>query len=154
MKPTPVIRSLALVLFAAAAAARADQGAPGRHPHFGSGLHQMQQCLLNLDLPAAQLATIETELSAGKATLKADGEAMKTAHQQMESDLAAGAEKSVLGTDAIAMDAARAKLKSDTQAIHDQVLAQLSAEQQDKFNACAAPHNPHQTGTSPQAPTQ
>jgi hypothetical protein len=154
MKPTHVTRSLALVFFAAAAAARADQGASGRHAQFGSGLHQMQQCLLSLDLPAARLATIETGLSAGKATLKADGEAMKTAHQQMETDVAAGAEKSVLGTDVLNADTARTKLKADTQAIHDQVLAQLSSEDQAKFNACATAHVPHHMGPTNQTPTQ
>jgi hypothetical protein len=154
MKPTPVIRSLALVAFAAAATARADQGASGPHAHAGFALHHMQQCLLSLDLPGNQLAAIENGLSAGKVTLKADGEAMKTAHQQMEADLASGAEKTVLGTDALAMDAARAKMKSDTQAIHDQVLAQLSPDEQDKFNACATANNPHHKGTSPQAPPQ
>ncbi|HWZ84776.1 MAG TPA: hypothetical protein VN032_01160 [Thermoanaerobaculia bacterium] len=154
MKPTQVTRSLALVLFAAAAAARADEGAAGRHAQFGSGLHQMQQCLLSLDLPAAQLATIETGLSAGKATLKADGEAMKTAHQQMQTDLAAGAEKSVLGSDVLIADAARAKLKADSQTIRDQVLAQLSSDEQEKFNACATAHTPHHMGPTNQTPTQ
>jgi predicted house-cleaning NTP pyrophosphatase (Maf/HAM1 superfamily) len=87
--------------------------------------------------------------------LTADGDALKTAHQKMEADIASGADKAVLGGDVLALDAARSKMKSDTQAIHDQVLAQLSTEQQTAFNACATAHKPHHTaGTSPQAPPQ
>jgi hypothetical protein len=38
------------------------------------------------------------------------------------------------------VDSARAKMKTDMQAIRDQVLAQLSADQQQAFSTCAAAH--------------
>ena len=41
------------------------------------GHHRMEKCLSNLDLSAAQTAAIDETLATGKATLKADGQAMK-----------------------------------------------------------------------------
>lgn len=155
MKRSPVSpRSLAVtfVAFLAAAATRADQNA-GAHPRFGHGHHPMEQCLLALDLPGAQLATIESSLTDGKAAMKEDGRAMKAAHDQMQADLAAGADKSVLGQDVLDMDAAHTKMKADGKALHDQALAQLSTDQQDTFNACMATHTPHGgPGHAPGAP--
>jgi hypothetical protein len=91
-------------------------------------------------------------MAPGKATLKEDGKAMKAAHVQMEADLAASAEKAVLGQDVLNMDAARTKMKADGKALHDQVLAQLSADQQDTFNGCMAAHHPHGMGPDHPAP--
>ncbi len=143
MKRFPGTRTLVVLGFAVAAAAAAEQGANNgaAGPHGGMmawGHHQMQKCLATLDLSAGQKAAIDEAYAAGKITLKADGEAMKTAHQKMQADLAAGADKSVLGQNAIDQDAAHAKMKADAQAIHEQVLAQLSAEQVDTLNACTA----------------
>jgi len=98
----------------------------------------MEKCLSTLDLSPSQKASIDESLAAGKATLRIDGEAMKVAHQKMEADLASGADKSVLGQNAIDQDAARAKMKDDAQAMREQVLGQLSAEQVDQFNSCTA----------------
>ena len=110
MKRFPGSRTTLFVagLAVAAAAAAADQNAPGG-PHGGMmawGHHQMEKCLSDLDLSDAQKAAIDEARAAGKATLKADGEAMKAIHQKMQADLAAGADKSVLGQNAIDQDAA------------------------------------------------
>jgi hypothetical protein len=102
------------------------------------GHHQMEKCLSTLDLSAAQKASIDESLAAGKITLRTDGEAMKAARQKMEADLASGADKSVLGQNALDQEAARTKMKADAQSIHDQVLGQLSTEQVEQFNTCAA----------------
>jgi hypothetical protein len=153
MKRSPVTPSLALVAFAAAAMARGDQNAGSAHQRPGHG-HALEQCLLALDLPGAQLASIETGLAPGKAALKEDGRSLKAAHDQMEADLAAGAEKTVLGSDVLAMDAARAKMKADAMALHDQVLAQLSNDQQQTFNACMATHATHGMGSAHQPPQE
>ena len=107
-------------------------------PHGGMmawGHHQMEKCLSTLDLSDAQKAAIDEARAAGKATLKADGEAMKAVHQKMQADLAAGADKSVLGQNAIDQDAANTKMKADAKAIHEQVLGQLSNDQLDQYNA-------------------
>lgn len=140
MKRFPGSRTLVVLGLAVAAAAAADQNDPAHGPHgaMAGGMHHMQKCLSSLDLPAATAANIQNSLNAGKATLRADGQALGTAHKQMEADLAAGADKAVLGQDAINQDAARTKLKSDADAIHSQVLGQLSAEQLEQFNACTA----------------
>ncbi len=140
MKRFPGSRTLVVLGLAVAAAAAAEQGAP-TGPHGGMmawGHHQMEKCLATLDLSAAQKAAIDEAHAAGKITLRADGDAMKAAHQKMQADLAAGADKSVLGQNAIDQDAAHAKMKADAQAIHEQVLGNLSAEQVDQLNACTA----------------
>ena len=143
MKRFPGFRTLVVLGLAVAAAAAAEQGANAGAdgPHGGMmawGHHQMEKCLATLDLSAAQKAAIDEAHAAGRITLKADGEAMKAAHQKMQADLAAGADKSVLGQNAIDQDAAHAKMKADAQAIHEQVLGNLSAEQVDQLNACTA----------------
>ena len=109
----------------------------------------MERCLSTLDLPAAQQANVEASLNNGRATLKADGEALKAAHTQMQADLANSADKSVIGQDAINLHAAKAKMKTDAQAVHDDVLAKLSTDQQDAFNACASSHSGYHHGQAP-----
>ncbi len=140
MKRFPGSRTLVVLGLAVAAAAAADQNAAAG-PHggmMGWGHHQMEKCLATLDLSAAQKTAIDEARAAGRITLKADGDAMKAAHQKMQADLAAGADKSVLGQNAIDQDAAHTKMKADAQAIHEQVLGNLSAEQVDQLNACTA----------------
>jgi Spy/CpxP family protein refolding chaperone len=141
MKRFPGFRTTLFVggLAVAAAAAAADQNA-GAGPHGGMMAwgHHQDKCLATLDLSDAQKAAIDEARAAGKATLKADGEAMRAVHQKMQADLAAGADKSVLGQNAIDQDAANAKMKADAQALHAQVLGQLTNEQLDTYNACAS----------------
>jgi Spy/CpxP family protein refolding chaperone len=142
MKRFPGFRTtlFAAGLAVAAAATAADQNAPGG-PHGGMmawGHHQMEKCLSSLDLSDAQKAAIDEARAAGKATLRADGEAMKAAHQKMQADLAAGADKSVLGQNAIDQDAANTKMKADAKALHEQILGQLTNDQLDQYNACAS----------------
>ena len=140
MKRFPGSRTLVVLGLAVAAAAAAEQGS-NAGPHgamMAWGHHQMEKCLSTLDLSAPQRASIDEAFAAGKATLKADGEAMKALHEKMQADLAAGADKSVLGQNAIDQDAAHTKMKADAQAIHEQVLSNLSAEQVDQLNACTA----------------
>ena len=138
MRRFPGTRMIVILGIGVAAAAAADQNATGApHGRMG-GHHPMEKCLSTLDLSAAQKASIDEALAAGKLTMRADGDAMKLVHQKMEADLAAGADKSVLGQNAIDQDAAKSKTKADAQAIHEQVLGQLSPEQVDQLNACTA----------------
>jgi hypothetical protein len=153
MKRFPGTPALLITLLAAASAARADQNG-GPRPGGGGGLRGMERCLSTLDLPAAQQANVEASLNNGRATLKADGEALKAAHTQMQADLANSADKSVIGQDAINLDAAKAKMKTDAQAVHDDVLAKLSTDQQDAFNACASSHSGYHRGQAPTSPQQ
>ena len=140
MKRFPGFRTLAVLGLFVAAAAAADQNAPGGHGRMAyGGLRHVEKCVSNVsDLSASQKAAIDESLAAGRLTLKSNGEAMKALRQKMDADLAAGADKDVLGQNALDQEAARAKMKADIQSIHDQVLGQLSNEQLDQFNACAA----------------
>jgi Spy/CpxP family protein refolding chaperone len=138
MKRFPGSRTLVVLGLAVAAAAAADQNAPAGPNGRMGGHHPMEKCLSTLDLSAAQKASIDEALAAGKLTMRADGEAMKVVHQKMQTDLAAGADKAVLGQNAIDQDAAKSKMKTDAQAIHEQVLGQLSPDQVEQFNSCTA----------------
>jgi Spy/CpxP family protein refolding chaperone len=138
MKRFPRIAPLALVAFAAAAAARSDQGGPGSHG-WGHGANRMSQCLAQLNLSDSVKADVDTALANGRASLKADREALQAAHSQMQTDLNNGADKAALGQDALNVDAAQKKMKADGKAMHDQVFALLSPDQQDTLRACTAP---------------
>lgn len=132
-------RTLAALSLAVASAAAADQNAPpGPHGREGFGLRHVEKCLSTVGLSADQKAAIDQTLATGRAALRIDGEAMKAAHRQMEADLAAGADKATLGQNALDQDAARTRLKADTQTIHDQIASQLSPEQVNRLDACTA----------------
>lgn len=141
MKRFPGLLTLALLGLGAAAAGLADQpsaAAPLRHPGGGRALAHMERCLSSLDLSADQNTAIQAILTSSKATIQGDAEALRANHAQMEADLANGADKSTLGQNVLNQNAAMAKMKSDSQAVRDQVAAQLTPDQQDKFNACAS----------------
>jgi len=151
MKRFPRIATFALVAFAASAAARSEQGAGPRA--WGHGMHRMDQCLAQLNLSDSVKADVDTALANGRATLKADREALQAAHSQMQTDLNNGADKVALGQDALNVDAAQKKMKADGKAMHDQVFALLSPEQQDTLRACAAPSGGRGAGAAPTTPS-
>lgn len=148
MKRFLTIPGIALIALSAAAAARADEGSTGPRAAWGHGLRHMEQCLASMDLPASVKSNIDASLSSGRATLKADGQSLKTLHAQMQTDLANGADKSLLGQDAINLDAARQKMKTDARSLHDELLSQLSPDQQDALRACASSHGRQGSGPS------
>jgi len=153
MKRFPRTPALAVLAFAAQVAARAQDG-PAARGAWSHGMRPMamEKCLATLDLSADVRANVDNALAGGRATLKADGLAIRTADDKMQADLANGAEKSVLGQDAIDLDAAKQKMKTDGHALHDQVLAQLSPDQQDALRSCAASHaGKHRGGAGPSA---
>ena len=147
----PRIAPIALVAFAAAAVAVADQGTG---PHgWGHGMHRMDQCLAQLNLPESVKTDVDNALANGRTAMKSDRQALEAAHSKLQTDLNAGADKSVLGQDAINVDAAQKKMKADGKATHDQVFALLSPEQQDALRACAAPQGGKGSSSAPAAPS-
>ena len=122
----------------AAVALRAQQNGGGPHPPMGMHLHGLEKCLASADISTPARRNAQAALTAGRDVLKADGAAMKAAHERMQADIANGADKSVIGQDAIDADAARTKMHSDAQTIHDQVFAALSPDEQSAVNACMA----------------
>jgi len=151
MKRFPRIAPFALVAFAAAAAARSDQGAG---PHgWGRGTHRMDQCLAQLNLPDSVKADVDAALANGRTAMKADRDALQAAHSKMQTDLNSGADKATLGQDTLNVDAAQKKMKADGKATHDQVFALLSQEQQDALRACVAPNGGKAGGAAPTTPS-
>lgn len=151
MKRFPRIVPLALVAFAAAAMAVAQQGAG---PHgWGHGMHRMDQCLAQLNLTDSVKADVDNALANGRTTMKADRQALEAAHTQMKTDMNNGADKATLGQDALNVDAAQKKMKADGKAMHDQVFALLSADQQESLRACTAPSGGRGGGSAPASPS-
>ena len=150
MKRFPRIVPIALAGFAAAAAARAGQGA-GPHA-WGHGTQHMEQCLAGLNLSDSVRADIEAALTNGRAAMKTDAIALKAARTQMENDLASGADKSVLGQDAMNVDTAEKKMKADGKALRDQVFAQLSPDDQNALRACLGPKGGRGSGAGSTTP--
>ena len=141
MKRPQLIPGLILAALGAAAAARAEQNAAGPHPHMmGFALHGLETCIASSDVSPNARAAAEGALTSGREVLKADGAALKAAHQKMQTDIANGADKAAIGQDAIDADAARTKLHTDAKTIHDQVLGSLSAEEQSAVQACQSAH--------------
>ncbi len=122
----------------AAVALRAQQNGGGPHPPMGMHLHGLEKCLASADISTPARGNAQAALTAGRDVLKADGAAMKAAHERMQADIANGADKSVIGQDAIDADTARTKMHTDAQTIHDQVFAALSPDEQSAVNACMA----------------
>lgn len=100
--------------------------------HAGSLLH----CLKGLDLSDSQKSDIKGIIDAAKPTLKADAEAIHAAHQKLDADYDAGAEKSVIGQDYINVRAAVKQLKADAQTVKDQVFTKLTPDQQTRAQGC------------------
>ena len=139
MKRFPGLLTLALVGFGAAAAGIADDGsatAPAHHK--GPMGARLERCLSTLDLSAEQNSSIQGILSSAKATLKADADALRANHAQMQTDIANGADKATLGQNVLNQDAAMTKMKNDSRAMRDQIATQLNADQQAAFNSCSA----------------
>jgi len=134
----PILIAAAL---GAAVTLRADGNAAGAHHPMG--LRGLERCLGSAEISTAARGNAQAALTAGKDVLKADGAAMKAAHEKQQTDIANGADKSVVGQDAIDADAARTKLQTDAQTIHDQVFAALSPDEQSAVNACMASHGGH-----------
>ena len=115
--------------------------APADHlEHRAGGL---LRCLRGLDLSESQKTDIKAILDAAKPTFQADAAAIRAAHQKLDADYDAGADKSVLGQDYINVRAAVKKLHDDRQATKDQVLGKLTADQQTKTQACLDASHPH-----------
>ncbi len=149
----PRIPLLVVAAIGAAAAARAGDGNAGNHPPMGLGLRGLEKCIASSTLSPQARSGAEAALASGKDVLKADGAAMKAAHEKMQTDLDNNADKSVVGQDTINADAARTKMHADMQTIHDQVFAALSPAEQDSVNSCMASNTGHwKRGHGGQAP--
>ena len=94
------------------------------------------RCLSGLDLSDSQKSDIKGILDAAKPTLKADGDAIHAAHQKLDADYNASADKSVLGQDYINVRAAVKQLKADASTVKDQVFTKLTTDQQNKAQSC------------------
>ena len=136
----PIVIAAAL---GAAVALRAEQNGAGPHHPMGMRLRGLEKCLASADISTPARGNAQAALTAGKDVLKADGAAMKAAHERMQTDIANNADKSVIGQDAVDANAARTKLHSDAQTIHDQVFAALAPDEQSAVDACMASNAGH-----------
>ena len=123
------------------------QGHPGAMGgRLGRHAGHMLRCLRDADLSDSQKADIRGIFDASKPTIQADAQAIHAARQKLNADFDAGADKSVLGQDYIAVRAAMKKLHDDGQAIQDQILGKLTADQKTKVQDCLAAQGPGAKG--------
>ncbi|MGE5412670.1 MAG: hypothetical protein ACM3NW_00730 [Syntrophomonadaceae bacterium] len=155
MKRLTLIPGLILTALGGAALAGAEQNASGLHPRMGFALRGMEKCIAGADISSNARASAQAALASGKDVLKADGAALKAAHEKMQFDIANGADKAVVGQDAIDADAAKTKIHTDAKTIHDQVLGALSPDEQAAVEACLSAHaGAWKRGHKPAPPTE
>jgi Spy/CpxP family protein refolding chaperone len=101
------------------------------------GFHFLR-CLRTADLTDSQKADIKTIIEAAKPTLKKDHDTIVTDRQKLRSDIQAGADKCVIGQDALNVHADKTALQADLKSVKDQILAKLTPDQQSKVEGCLA----------------
>ena len=118
------------------------------HGAGGHGHQRLRRCLATVDLSADQKAAIATIVAAAKPTLQADAQTVKADHEKIHADISSGADKSVVGQDVLTAHADAEKLRADEGAVHDQIVAKLTPDQQTRLAACLAsgPRGPRQEG--------
>ena len=100
--------------------------------HGGSEL----RCLRAADLTDQQKTDIKAIFDGARPGFEADVASIRTAHQKLDTDADAGADKSVLGQDFLDTRAAGKKLRDDHSAVRDQILSKLTADQKTKVQSC------------------
>jgi Spy/CpxP family protein refolding chaperone len=116
----------------------------GGHGAGGRGHQRLRRCLATVDLSADQKAAIAAIVAAAKPNLDADAASIKADHEKLHADISSGADKSVVGQDVLTAHADAEKLRADEGAVHDQIVAKLNPDQQNRLAACLAsgPHGP------------
>jgi Spy/CpxP family protein refolding chaperone len=108
-----------------------DHGFAGRG-HGGGAM----RCLRAADLTDAQKTDIKALFDAARPGFEADVAAIRAARKTLDTDAAAGADKSVLGQDYLNVRAASKKLSDDHAALQAQILTRLTADQKTKVQSC------------------
>jgi Spy/CpxP family protein refolding chaperone len=101
------------------------------------GFHFLR-CLRTADLTDSQKADIKAIVDAAKPTLQKDHETIVTDRQKLRADIQAGADKCVIGQDALNVHADQTALQADLKSVKDQILAKLTPDQQNKVEGCLA----------------
>jgi Spy/CpxP family protein refolding chaperone len=141
MKRFLVALALTIIALGATAALVSADGPPPASPADlragGRGLRHLERCLSTLGLSSDQKAAVEEILSAAQPALQASVEALRAGHERIRADVANGADKCIVGQDVLDQNANRTKLRNEMQTVRDQILAKLTPDQQNGFNACA-----------------
>ena len=115
--------------------------------------HRLRECLAIVDLTDAEKASIQAILDAAAPTIQADGDAVKTARQTLQTALEANPpDACAIGADALALKSARETLRAERQAVLQQVEAALRPDQVSRLEGCLAAPFASTTGSG-DAPT-
>ena len=129
----PRLAVLALLGVALALPAFAQEAPAARHP----GRHHLKECLSILDQTDQQKTDIQAALDAARPTLEAGVAAVHSARQTLRAAVdAVPPDACAIGSDALAVKAALATLRSEREAVRDQVLATLTPDQQARLQGC------------------
>src|SRR5260221_5698058 len=139
MKRFVLTSGLAAVAFAALTLSAFADERPGiDRAGGGHGLMKLRRCLSGLDLSADQKSAIHAIVTAARPTLEASAATVKADRQKVRADIAAGADKSVVGQDVLTAHSDAQALRAAAAAVRDQILAKLSTDQQDSVKDCLA----------------
>ena len=135
---TSGLAAAALLLFTLTASAQ-ERGPIARSDRAAAPAARLQgivRCLSILDLSSEQKTAIAGIVAAARPSLETDAQALGADREKLRSDIESGADKCVIGQDAIDAHADAAKLQAALGALRDQVLAQLTPDQQSQLKGC------------------
>jgi Spy/CpxP family protein refolding chaperone len=96
------------------------------------------RCLRTADLTDSQKADIKAIVDAARPTLKKDHDTIVADRQKLRADIQSGADKCIVGQDALNVHADQQTLQADLKSVKDQILAKLTPDQQSKVEGCLA----------------
>jgi len=109
---------------------------PDRTAAPAARLEGIVRCLSILNLSTEQKTAIAAIVAAARPSLEADAQALRADREKIRSDIESGADKCVIGQDTLNAHADGEKLRTEIAAIRDQVLAQLTPDQQSQLKGC------------------
>jgi Spy/CpxP family protein refolding chaperone len=126
-------RLAVLALLAVPLSAFAQEVAAVRHP----GQHHLRECLSILDLTDQQKADIQAILDAARPTVEAEVAAALAARETLRAAVdSIPPDACAIGNDLLAVKAAIATLRTEREAVRDQVLDRLTPDQQARLEGC------------------
>jgi Spy/CpxP family protein refolding chaperone len=132
--------ALAALLISTLVASAQERGPIARSDRGGAApaarLEGIVRCLSIVNLSSDQKAAIAGVIAATRPSLEADAQALRADREKLRSDIESGADKCVIGQDALNAHADGEKLRTALAAVRDQVLAQLTPDQQSQLKGC------------------
>ena len=130
------LAALLISTLTASAQQRGPIARPDRAAAPAARLEGIVRCLSILNLSSEQKTAISGIVAAARPSLEADAQALRADREKIRSDIESGADTCVIGQDTLNAYADGEKLRAEIAAVRDQVLAQLTPDQQSQLKGC------------------